>query len=143
MAGETGSAGVGVSADFVMVVINLGLIAMLMAIDATEDAIVAGGVAFRTGIPFVFMFSTVNWKIHTVVIESCRFPGNLRVALCAVSRELCICVIGICRAIVIRQMTSYTCGWCVAKALCMAEVTVGGNFVVSVLQRVHGVMVKG
>ena len=89
------------------------------------------------------MFSAVNGEIHTIVVKTRRFPGNFGMALCTIGRELCICVIRICRAIVIRQMTSYTRGWCVVKTLCMAEVAVGGNFVVSVLQRVHGVMVKG
>lgn len=72
-----------------MLIVHLGLIIMLMAIDATEYlVIIRVSMAVSAKRPFTGMLSRIDRKILTIMIEGGGYPCNCGMARLAIGGEL-------------------------------------------------------
>ena len=107
MASKTGRTGIDISIYLFVLVVHFQFIAVLVAINTTKDrVIVAAGMTFTACVPRFFVLSTINRKIHIVVIKFGRAPGIFRVALGTICQKLGSNVVWIRRVVIIGQVTS-------------------------------------
>ena len=72
-----------------VVVVHLGLIVVLMAVDAAEHLIVASnGVAFGADIPFIVVLAAINGEVLDIMVEAGGVPRRGGVAHGAIRRVL-------------------------------------------------------
>lgn len=81
--------------------------------------------------------------MNGVMVKACRNPCILRMALRAVSRELCGSVIGVACVVIIRLMTSQTRVWSIREiSVDVTAIAIIRDSGMSAMQRVNRVVVK-
>lgn len=109
MAIEAGGTVVRIPVLPAMIIVDLGLVVVLMAIDATEHTIVVRvGVAFNARVPLPVVRSTIDREVHPVVIERGRRPCRYTVALGAIRGELGCLVVRVDGGVEIRHVARIT-----------------------------------
>jgi len=99
-----------------------------MTIQTIKGAKVScGGVTFVAFSPCIFMFTTVNREILSIVVKSAWFPGSLAVASSTIGRESCRCMIRSGRVVISRMaaIAGSRCGANVARFVTCC--TIRGN----------------
>ena len=92
-----------------MIAVDRGLVAMGVTQYTTVNSIVGGHiVTLGTESPNPFMFTTVDWKILSIMIVCRRCPSCCGMATFAIRWKFSTYVIWICRGIVFGSMTSIT-----------------------------------
>lgn len=66
-----------VSVHALVILVDLLLIIVLMAVNATETVVVAADMAFHALVPFVVVLAAVNREVHIVMVEIGRLPSIL------------------------------------------------------------------
>lgn len=99
-----------------------------MASGTSHLGIVGGvAVAIGTGAPLSIVFTTINRKILSIVVECGRRPGIFTVATGAIRRELSGGVVWICRLNVIRVMAPIAGIGCVVVITIVTSRTIIGD----------------
>ena len=102
---------VGVAVHTIVVVVDAGLVAVLMAIDATELTEVIGvRMAIGTRVPLTIVRTAVDAEVHLVVVEGGGVPSRGTVAFSTVRRELRSTVVRVVRSIIVRHVACVTIG---------------------------------
>lgn len=111
VASQAGGTIVGVSRNAIVVIIRLRI---HVAGDAGKLCIIGRiGMAVDTGIPFAFVFATVDREVLAVMIECCWDPTRFAVASCTVGREHQCPMVRIDGLVIVGLMASGTGGWSV------------------------------
>ena len=127
MAGQAGTAGVGITRHTLVFGVGVGLI-VFVTVDAADDGEVAGiGMTGGAGIPGTLVGAGVDGEVLGIVIEGCRPPSGFRMAGGTVGGETGGCMGWIQGLLIVGLVASYTGIGGVVKVFVVTTGTVVGD----------------